>query len=105
MKKILIALILVIAFMVLGCGSPPADRTYSVLYYANANNVTGFPPNDTNRYTTGMEAIVLDKGELSRSGYVFVHWNTRADGGGSTYTSGDKITIIHTNVFLYAIWE
>ena len=103
MKKISIVTILVIVFMILACDSHPEDRLYSIIYHGNGNTY-GFSPVDPNEYTTGMDAVVLDKGTLVKTGYTFLHWNTRSDGTGDSYTSGDTITINYTNIFLYAVW-
>ena len=70
------------------------------LYY-NANGGVG-----------SMSAVTVNENELatvsqntfSRSGYEFISWNTKADGSGSTYKSGDKITMT-SNITLYAIWQ
>ena len=104
MKKFGVLVIMVIALMVLGCILPPEDGIYSVLYYANAEDVTGFPPVDSNEYTTGMEATVLGKNTLEKPGYTFQYWNTRSNNTGTSYSSGDIIKINYTSVFLYAIW-
>ena len=70
------------------------------LYY-NANGGVG-----------SMSAVTVNENELatvsqntfSRSGYEFISWNTKADGSGSTYKSGDMITMT-SNITLYAIWQ
>ena len=103
MKKIGIVVILLTAFMVLGCDKPPEGTVYSVIYHDNGST-SGHVPNDFNEYTTGMEAIVLDKGTLLKTGYTFQHWNTKSDGTGDSYTSGNIIRINYLDVFLYAIW-
>ena len=42
----------------------------------------------------------------TKTGYVFVGWNTAADGSGTMYQPGDEYTPIQkTNVTLYAIWK
>ena len=100
MKKITFISLLILAFILLSCELPPEDTLYSITYHGNGNTY-GYPPNE---YTTGMEAVVLDKGTLIKTGNTFLHWNTRSDGTGSSYSSGDTITINYTNIFLYAIW-
>ncbi len=39
------------------------------------------------------------------SGFVFENWNTAADGSGTTYQPGDKITLKDTKLTLYARWK
>ena len=41
---------------------------------------------------------------FTRSGYTFTGWNTRADGSGTSYTNGQKITLSQ-DITLYAQWE
>ena len=41
---------------------------------------------------------------LTRTGYTFSHWNTEADGSGTSYATGSSITPIG-NVTLYAQWK
>ena len=41
---------------------------------------------------------------LSNPGYSFEAWNTNADGNGTSYETGDSITITE-DITLYAIWE
>ena len=41
---------------------------------------------------------------LTRTGYTFSHWNTKADGSGTSYATGSSITPIG-NVVLYAQWK
>ena len=103
MKKLLIAIIIVIAFMVLGC-QPPEDGVYSVIYHGNGST-SGFPPTDSNEYTTGMEATILGKHTLEKEDHTFLIWNTKADGTGNSYTEDQKITINYSTVFLYAQWK
>ena len=103
MKKLVLLLVVVLAVLVFaGCNNDP-DTTYRVTYLANANGTIGFPPTDSNEYKAGDEATVLGPGTLLRTGYSFLRWNTNADGSGSSYSEGDKITI-NGAVFLYAIW-
>jgi len=102
--KRLIFCMAVVSLLVLGCDSPAEDATYKVIYHGGAGT-TGFPPVDNTQYTAGMEATVLDQGTLLKDGHTFQHWNTRADGTGTSYTVGDKITIKNATVFLYAVWE
>ncbi|MDD4211926.1 MAG: InlB B-repeat-containing protein [Bacilli bacterium] len=54
-------------------------------------------------YTYVSSAIALPlSGTMSRDGYDFVEWNTKADGTGETITSIP--TGSHANITVYAIW-
>ena len=103
MKKFFILIVVfIIVLSLTGC-KPDPDSTYKVTYHGNGNTF-GFAPTDNNQYAIDMEAIVLDGHSLIKNGHSFQNWNTKADGTGSTYVSGDKITI-HGPVFLYAIYN
>ena len=41
---------------------------------------------------------------FTREGYAFIGWNTKADGTGTSYTTGESITLT-TDITLYAQWE
>ena len=103
MKKATILAILVLAITVLGCPPPPEGGSYSIIYHGN-ENTSGYPPTDSNKYSTGMEAIVLDQGTLLKTGHEFSHWNTKADGTGEEYNEDETITVGYITIFLYAIW-
>ena len=101
-KVVVLAVLVALVLLFAGCDVDP-DATYKVLYYDNGSTY-GFPPIDPNLYTSGMEAVVLDKGTLIKEGAVFKNWNTDPQGSGDSYSVGDIITITDRNVFLYAIW-
>ena len=102
MKKSCLFLVVLLAALVFaGCSNDP-EATYRVNYNGN-HNTSGFPPIDNNEYKTGDEATVLGQGTLVRTGYTFLNWNTNADGTGTSYSTGDTITIKGA-VFLYAVW-
>ena len=42
--------------------------------------------------------------EFTRAGTSFAYWNTKADGSGSRYDSGDVIETVSADIVLYAIW-
>ena len=76
---------------------------YHVTY--NSNKATsGTVPTDAIAYKLGQTATVLgNTGNLERTGYTFMGWNTEADGSGITYTAGATFTI-SDNTTLYAKW-
>ena len=102
MKRLFLALSIAISLLFLGCELTPPD-TVKVIYHSNGST-SGFPPTDDTQYTSGMEATVLDQGTLKKTGYAFQGWNTDSQGTGTSYASGDKITINNATIFLYAIW-
>ena len=70
------------------------------LYY-NANGGAGVMSAVT---VNENEFVTVSQNTFSRSGYEFISWNTKADGSGTTYKSGDKITMT-SDVTLYARWQ
>ena len=75
----------------------------------NAGGATGGSmPNDTNKYyQLDVAKIQTNLGNLTRTGYKFIGWNTAADGTGTVYpATGNAVLVIGTtNVNLYPEWE
>ena len=69
-----------------------------------AVNVAGQTPQEQNDGNGNPENILT--GDLSRTGAVFLYWNTAADGSGQTYTSGSTFNFPNQpgNLTLYAQW-
>ncbi len=79
--------------------------TLSVAYDGNGNT-SGKAPNDINSYAPGDSVTVLgNSGALTLTDYVFVGWNTEADGSGTTYQAGVTFSIGTEDVVLYARWS
>jgi uncharacterized repeat protein (TIGR02543 family) len=56
-------------------------------------------------YTAGATVTVAgNTGILSKKGYVFGGWNTKADGTGNAYFSGSAFTMPSESAVLYAHW-
>lgn len=51
----------------------------------------------------GAEVDLPGAGTISKSGYAFSGWNTQADGSGTDYAAGNKLTL-DTNTTIYAKW-
>lgn len=47
----------------------------------------------------------IDNSHFYREGWVFDHWNTRADGSGTSYTDEQSGVTITDNITLFAIWK
>ena len=73
-------------------------NTYKVKY--DPNGGSGAPADQTK--THGVD-LTLASGKPVKDGSVFVNWNTKADGTGSTYTPGGKYTG-NADLTLYAQW-
>jgi uncharacterized protein (TIGR02145 family)/uncharacterized repeat protein (TIGR02543 family) len=78
---------------------------YSVSFYENGSGTTGTAP--ATIYVMPGDSITLpDKGDLTRSGYVFGGWNSGINGSGTNYNAGSfyKPTGNIYNITLYAKW-
>lgn len=84
-------------------GGSGGSTSYSVTY--NANGATsGSVPTDNNEYEKDASVTVLgNTGSLTKTGYTFANWNTKADGSGTDYAAGETFSIAG-NTTLYAKW-
>jgi len=72
----------------------------------NGNGHTGGtqPSDPTTPYTSGSTVTVLgNTGSLTKTSRIFSGWNTKADGTGLAYVSGDTFSIT-VPVMLFAVW-
>ena len=77
---------------------------YTVTYNDNGA-ADGTTPADSSTYLEGANVTVIDNtGSLVKTGYIFLGWNTQADGFGITYTPGETFTMGNADVILYAKW-
>jgi len=82
----------------------PAGDSYTVTYNGNGA-AGGNVPVDPTLYSSGDLAIVHDNSNgLKKDGYIFVGWNTKADGSGTDYLPGQTFQMGTDNVTLYAKW-
>ena len=79
-------------------------NSYTLSY--GGNNASGGTPPIGGTYNYA-EAVILSNntGDLFKSGYTFVGWNTTASGNGTTYAAGSQFLMPYYNVTLYAKWE
>ena len=78
---------------------------YTVTYDGNGNT-GGSVPTDNTHYPldgTGTITVLGNTGNLTRTGYIFAGWNTRADGSGTDYAP-DAAFNVTSFVTLYARW-
>ena len=82
-----------------------ANTTYTVTYNGNGST-GGSVPTDAANYGEGATVTVLgNTGNLVFNNYIFVCWNTQADGNGTDYVQGQTFAMGTANVTLYAKWR
>ncbi len=74
--------------------------TITVSFDANAEDATG----TMDSQTVSIDGGTLNPNEFKRVGYVFVGWNTKADGSGASYEDKGMI-YADEDITLYAQWE
>jgi uncharacterized repeat protein (TIGR02543 family) len=105
-KRTLIILLAIISILIFifAC-TKPDDTTYTVTYNGNGND-GGQVPVDENEYLEGeVVSIFGNPGNLEKTGYNFVGWNTQPNGGGDSYSRGNTLIMGTSNVTLYAMWK
>lgn len=78
------------------------EKTATLTYNGNGSD---FNISETMRYSTITQCINTIP---SRNGYNFIKWNTKQDGTGVSYSSGNIVKAANTipnNITLYAQWE
>ena len=79
-------------------------KAYSVTYHSNNAN-SGNVPIDSAYYIKGATVTVTGNTySLSKEGFNFAGWNTKADGSGTTYAAGATFLMGESDVTLYAYW-
>ncbi|MEI7956514.1 MAG: InlB B-repeat-containing protein [Verrucomicrobiota bacterium] len=79
-------------------------NNYVVLTYdGNGSTGGGAPVDPSSPYLTGSAVTVLGTGSLSKTSHSFAHWNTSADGSGTSYNPNETFTI-NSSTTLHAQW-
>lgn len=79
-------------------------ESYSLSY--NANGGTGTVPAESEHFlTTGSVTVQGNTGPVTKPGFTYAGWNTKADGSGTTYAPGAVVTLNSANIVLYAQWQ
>jgi len=81
------------------------EQTFFKVAYDGNGNTSGAAPVDTQEYQEGELVVIQDQGNLARSGYSFMGWNTESDGSGDWYQPGDTFMMPAMNVIFYAQWQ
>ncbi len=80
--------------------------TYYNVFYDDNEAESGTVPTDATDYASNANVTVKgNTGTLTKTGYTFGGWNTRADGTGTNYTAGSETFVITANTTLYAKWN
>jgi uncharacterized repeat protein (TIGR02543 family) len=82
------------------CSLWVVDAKFKVTYLGNGQS-TGNPPPITSG--AGYVAILGNTGSMTKSGYTFSGWNTKANGSGTPYAIGFQYNRI-ADLTLYAVW-
>ncbi len=106
MRTRLLLIGIIAALLSLSCqSSTTSDPMYAVTYDANGAT-SGTVPKDSNAYAPGAIVTVSgNTGNLSKSGYIFAGWNTKADGSGKAYAANATFSMDSAAVMLYASWS
>ena len=91
----------------------PQQSGFTVHYEANASDATGSMSDQKFDILVSPEnpegTAYLTANAFTREGYTFKCWNTKADGSGTSYTNGQRISIndmkVGATLTLYAQWE
>ncbi|MBN1186970.1 MAG: InlB B-repeat-containing protein [Bacteroidales bacterium] len=78
------------------------NPTYSIIYHSTTSTGGNVPNTVTS--DSGTIVTISDSGSLYKTGYSFVGWNTKEDGSGKAYKTGDKFTMGAVGIDLYAQW-
>jgi uncharacterized repeat protein (TIGR02543 family) len=79
--------------------------TYKVVYKSNGST-SGAEPYDDNVYLPGASVTVLgNTGNLKKTNFTFVGWNTKSDGSGVDYTESATFPKNAKDDTLYANWS
>ena len=78
------------------------DEIYYIAFNANGGSGTM-----TSQTVIRNTATNINTNTFTRSGYIFYGWNTQANGGGTSYGDGQKVTNLTATgntITLYAVW-
>lgn len=77
----------------------------SVVYDRNAKDAKGSHANTTGWQYTDVTIPSDTSKSFTRAGYVFLGWDTQADGNGTAYKDGSQVPLQDKDITLYAQWQ
>ncbi|RYD94882.1 MAG: hypothetical protein EOP50_08870, partial [Sphingobacteriales bacterium] len=81
-----------------------AGAVFSISYVGNGHS-GGLAPADAGTYTANAVVTLLgNSGNLVKTGYTFMSWNSSADGSGTSYSPATTMSMPSANLTLYARW-
>lgn len=102
MKAVLRLSVLIATISMAGCATLFVEK-HTLTYDANGADQSAVPV-DEEAYEVDARAIVKEPLDAETEGMVFVEWNVRADGEGSSYQPGDTFRLGSWDRTLYAQW-
>lgn len=77
----------------------------SVVYDRNAKDAKGSHMNTTGWQYSDVTVPSDTSKSFTRAGYVFLGWDTQADGNGTAYKDGSQVLLQDKDITLYAQWQ
>lgn len=77
----------------------------SVVYDRNAKDAKGSHVNTTGWQYSDVTVPSDTSKSFTRAGYVFLGWDTQADGNGTAYKDGSQVPLQDKDITLYAQWQ
>lgn len=77
----------------------------NVVYDKNAKDAKGSHANTTGWQYTDVTIPSDTSKSFTRAGYVFLGWDTQADGNGTAYKDGSQVPLQDKDITLYAQWQ
>lgn len=77
----------------------------SVVYDRNAKDAKGSHMNTTGWQYSDVTVPSDTSKSFKRAGYVFLGWDTQADGNGTAYKDGSQVPLQDKDITLYAQWQ
>lgn len=77
----------------------------SVVYDRNAKDAKGSHMNTTGWQYSDVTVPSDTSKSFTRAGYVFLGWDTQADGNGTAYKDGSQVPLQDKDITLYAQWQ